>query len=483
MVMAVATVAAIAVGALCCVGLWLWPKMGAAALLSATVIAQTLQTMTGSSLVGYVDELAVLVAAVVFPVRRLLIHGALRFMAAYWCFAGYAALGIISALMNSVPLSVWAVSGFLFLKGPLLMLGVLQIDWQRADLPKIARFGTIGVLIILVSALLNAVAPEAWNSIVGRQEVSYRLGIPSLTGIFDHPLGLASVMGMAFLAILSYRRIVERSVLSLVLLLTTGVVGILTFRRKSIASVAIVAVGSRLVLPGKRTRFMILLVMLVPLALLLGWAPLTEVVVNTYNEYFSNIGATARTTMTIDSATLAVAAFTLGVGLGRFGSAVASSNYSPVYEELGYTRIYGMGPGERGGFLADTFWPSILAETGFFGLLLYFAGLILAVYPGWKLMRQSSQPYMQWIGTVSVAWMGQMLIESAVAPVFTGPPMFGLVFGAAGIAAALHAVDTTPVRGSEKPWMNTLSPPGAGSLLIEPAFRHARGLHRADKNR
>lgn len=138
MVMAVATVAAIAVGALCCVGLWLWPKMGAAALLSATVIAQTLQTMTGSSLVGYVDELAVLVAAVVFPVRRLLIHGALRFMAAYWCFAGYAALGVISALMNSVPLSVWAVSGFLFLKGPLLMLGVLQIDWQRADLPKIA---------------------------------------------------------------------------------------------------------------------------------------------------------------------------------------------------------------------------------------------------------------------------------------------------------------------------------------------------------
>lgn len=318
---------------------------------------------------------------------------------------------------------------------------------------------------------------------MGRQEVSYRLGIPSLTGIFDHPLGLASVMGMAFLAILSYRRIVERSVLSLVLLLTTGVVGILTFRRKSIASVAIVAVGSRLVLPGKRTRFMILLVMLVPLALLLGWAPLTEVVVNTYNEYFSNIGATARTTMTIDSAILAVAAFPLGVGLGRFGSAVASSNYSPVYEELGYTRIYGMGPGERGGFLADTFWPSILAETGFFGLLLYFAGLILAVYPGWKLMRQSSQPYMQWIGTVSVAWMGQMLIESAVAPVFTGPPMFGLVFGAAGIAAALHAVDTTPVRGSEKPWMNTLGPPGAGSLLIEPAFRHARGLHRADKNR
>lgn len=228
------------------------------------------------------------------------------------------------------------------------MLGILQIDWHRADLPRIARFGTIGVLVILVSALLNAVAPEAWNSVVGRQEVSYRLGIPSLTGIFDHPVGLASVMGMAFLAILSYRRIVERSMVSLVLMIAAGAVGILTFRRKSIVSVLVVAIGTRLALPGKLTRFVILLVMLLPLALLLGWAPLTEVVTNTYNEYFTNIDSTARTTMTIDSAILAAAAFPLGVGLGRFGSAVASSNYSPVYEELGYTRIYGMGPGERG---------------------------------------------------------------------------------------------------------------------------------------
>ncbi|MBD2763814.1 hypothetical protein IEE91_01120 [Kocuria sp. cx-455] len=468
-----ATVAAIAVGALCCVALGLWPKAGAAVLLCATVIAQTLQTMTGSSLVGYVDELAVLVAAVVFPVRRLLIHGTLRFMAAYWCFAGYAALGIMSALMNSVPLSVWAVSGFLFLKGPLLMLGVLQIDWQRADLPRIARFGTVGVLIILVSALLNAVAPEAWNSIVGRQDVSYRLGIPSLTGIFDHPVGLASVMGMAFLAILSYRRIVERSVVSFVLLLTTGVVGILTFRRKSIASVAIVAVGSRLVLPGRRTRFVVLLAVLLPVALLIAWQPLVDVVTSTYNEYFSSVDTTARTTMTIDSARLAAAAFPLGVGLGRFGSAVASSNYSPLYEQLGYTRIYGMGPGERGGFLTDTFWPSILAETGIFGLLLYVAGLMLAVRPAWKLLRHSSHPYMQWVGTVAVAWMGQLLIESIAAPVFTGPPMFGPVFMLAGIAAAGQLSEEYYRQPYEGYAARRAYPERSGPSRIEP-LRHAK---------
>ena len=436
--MAAAAVAAILLGLFFGVLLGMWPKIGAAVLVVATVVAQTLQTVAESSLAGNVDELAVVAAFVVFSVRRLLVHGTLRFVGAYWFFGAYAILGMMSAVINNVPPGEWLLSGFLFLKGPLLMLGIMQIDWRRDDVPKIVKFGTAGLLVILFSALINAMAPEAWNAVVGRQAVSYRLGIPSLTGIFDHPVGLGSTMGMAFLAILAYRRIVERSVVSLVLLVTTGVVGILTFRRKSIASVAVVAVASRLVLPGLRTRYVVSLGVLLPLALIIAWQPLVEVVTNTYNEYFSDVDTTARTTMTIDSVMLAAAAFPLGVGFGRFGSAVASSNYSPLYDELGYTRIYGMGPGERGGYLTDTFWPAILAETGFLGLMCYAMGLLLVIRPAWKLMRQSHQPHVQWLGAVVVAWMAQLLIESIAAPVFTGPPMFGPVFMLAGIATALY---------------------------------------------
>ena len=436
--MAVGVAAVTVVAVAVCLALGLWPKAGVAVLVLLTLIAQTLQTIASSPLAGYTDEIAVMVAVLVFPLRRLMIHRSLRCITAYWFFAAYAVLGAISALANSVPLGLWALSGFLFLKGPLLLLAIMQIEWRRADLPRIVRWGTVVLMMILVSALINAMAPEAWNSVVGRQPVSYRLGIPSLTGIFDHPVGLGSIMGLAFLAILSYRRIVECSLVSFVLMLTTAAVGFLTFRRKSIASVAVVSVGSRFILPGMKARALTLALLASPLLLLVAWNPLTQVVSTAYSEYFTNIDTTARTTMTIDSVTLATAAFPLGVGLGRFGSAVAASNYSPLYEQLGYSRIYGMGPGERGGFLTDTFWPSVLAETGFLGLVCYLAGLIMVVRPAWLLMRRSPHPYVQWVGMVVVAWMGQMLIESIAAPVFTGPPMFGPVFALAGVSAAIY---------------------------------------------
>lgn len=478
--MAPTIAAAIIVGALCCAGLARYPKAGVALVLVMTMLSQTLQTMTGSSLVGYADELAVLLAAVVLPVRRLWVHGSLRFMTAYWCFAGFAAAGVVSALLNTVPLSLWAVSGFLFLKGPLLMMAVLQIDWGREDISRIVRWGTVAVMVLLFSALCNAVIPEAWNSVVGRQEVSYRLGVPSLTGLFDHPVGLASVMGMAFLAVLSYRRIVNRTLGSLLLLVATAGVGLATFRRKSLVSVFVVAIGGRLVLPGERTKFVTLLLLLLPLGLLVAWAPLTELVTGTYEEYFSNIDTTARTTMTIDAAGLALAAFPLGVGFGRFGSAVASANYSPLYEHLGYSRIHGMGPGERGGFLTDTFWPAVMAEAGILGLLCYLAGLFLMIRPAWALMRRSDHPGVQWAGAVAVAWIVQLLIESAAAPVFTGPPMFGPAFAMAGVAAALHATERrrphVPGRFAETPGASSLPDRrGAG-----PTPGRARGRHRLE---
>lgn len=434
----IGAVLAILTGLCVCVAVGVWPGVSLVIIVAATLVAQTLETVTNSSAAGYLDEIAVVVALAVFSLRRLLLRGSLRCTGAYWFFGAFFALGLISSVVNSVPLGVWPLGAFLVLKGPLLALGILQLDWTRHHLKRVITVGVVFLVVILLSAAVNAVVPETWNAVVGRAPVSYRLEIPSLTGIFDHPVGLGSTMGMAFLAVLAYHRIVGRSAASVALLIATGLAGVFTFRRKSIASTLIVAIVTRYLLPGRKAVSVAILVLLLPAALLLAWAPLVGVVGATYHEYFSNIDVTARTLMTIDSGKLALAAFPLGVGFGRFGSAVASSHYSPLYEELGYTSIYGMGPGERGGFLTDTFWPSLVAETGFLGVLCYFAGLVLLVRPAWLLMRRAAHHRAQWVGAVVVAWMIQMLIESTAAPVFTGPPMFGPVFVLAGIAAAVH---------------------------------------------
>lgn len=434
----IAALVCVLAGAGACAVMGLWPKASCAVLLVMTLLSQTLATMSGASVLGSVDELAVVMALVVFSVRRLVLRGSVRCMGAYWFFGAFFVLGLVSSLVNSVPVSVWGLGAFLLLKGPLLALGIMQLDWQRDDLRPVVRVGTVVLVVILLSAVVNAAAPESWNSLVGRAPVSYRLGIPSLTGVFDHPVGLGSTMGMAFLAVLAYHRIVARSVGTWVLMAATGLAGVLTFRRKSIASTALVALAGRLWLPGHKAKAAVTIGILVPVVLILGWQPITQVIATSYHEYFDNIGVTARTLMTIDSVKLALAAFPLGVGFGRYGSAVAASTYSPLYVDLGYQRIYGMGEGERGGFLTDTFWPSVLAETGVLGLVCYVAGLLLLLRPSWNLMRRHTHPRVRWLGMVGVSWMAQMFIESLVAPVFTGPPMFGPVFMVLGISAAVH---------------------------------------------
>jgi len=143
-----------------CMAMGRWPKASCVVLLIMTLLSQTLATVSGVSLLGNVDEIAVALALLVFSARRLVLHGSLRCLGAYWFFGAFFALGLVSSVINTVPLSVWGLGAFLILKGPLLALGVMQLDWCREDLRPPARGTTALIVLILLSAVLNPAAPE-----------------------------------------------------------------------------------------------------------------------------------------------------------------------------------------------------------------------------------------------------------------------------------------------------------------------------------
>ncbi|MDO5619202.1 hypothetical protein [Kocuria sp.] len=445
---------------------FIYPKVTAGVLVMVTMLSQTIQTVSGVNALGYGDELGVILAVALFCGRRLYLHGSIRSYPALWFFLAFAAFGVVSSVVNSVPLTTMAMGAFLFLKGPALGFAVAQLDWRREDVPNIVRAGTFFVMFVLAAAVVNAALPGSWNAWIGRMEtITERAGFTSLTGPFDHPVGLGTTMAMAFVAILLYRHLVRKNLLSLALLIATGLACIAAFRRKSIAAAALTAITMRAVLPGPRSLYVTALAVLLPVALILGWEPLTAVVVSTYQEYTANVAETARVRMTLDAITLTLAAFPLGVGFGRFASFTAGDHYSPLYEDLGYQWIYGMGPGDRGGFLSDTFWPAPIAEAGLIGALCYAGALYLLAVTGWRLMRGADSAGVRWVGAVTVAWFLTLGIESVVAPVFVSPPMFALPFVAAGIATALSAVPRDeqsvsqqgadaqlPVRQRMAPW-------------------------------
>lgn len=66
----------------------------------------------------------------------------------------------------------------------------------------------------------------------------------------------------------------------------------------------------------------------------------------------------------------------LGTGFATYGTGTAANYYSPLYYELGFSSLYGMGSRDPL-FLNDTFWPSALGQFGYVGLLCYFALLVL----------------------------------------------------------------------------------------------------------
>lgn len=99
--------------------------------------------------------------------------------------------------------------------------------------------------------------------------------------------------------------------------------------------------------------------------------------------YFLETGYSPRLIMLRDSLSLAARHFPLGTGFGTFGSTIAADYYSPLYTLLGYESNYGMGSvGSR--YLTDSFWPCIIAQFGYIGLLAfiiviaYFAQLCIA---------------------------------------------------------------------------------------------------------
>lgn len=62
--------------------------------------------------------------------------------------------------------------------------------------------------------------------------------------------------------------------------------------------------------------------------------------------------------------------FPFGSGLGTFASAAAAKEYSPLYYKYKIDDILGLTP-ENPMFLADTFYPIVYSQFGFFGVLMF----------------------------------------------------------------------------------------------------------------
>lgn len=157
-----------------------------------------------------------------------------------------------------------------------------------------------------------------------------------------------------------------------------------------------------------------------------------------YAEYFegdSKNTKIARVALNQTSLLIGKDYFPLGVGFGQFGSPTSSDCESKVYHLYGIDRVWGLtGDKNDVNFMYDTFWPMILGETGFLGMLMYILILYFAFSPFLKRFCISTNDKLVLFPSLLFVIF---LVESMGKPVFSGPPHSFVLWGIAGIFYSL----------------------------------------------
>lgn len=106
------------------------------------------------------------------------------------------------------------------------------------------------------------------------------------------------------------------------------------------------------------------LVCLAVAGLFIGWSQIQYY-------FFSEIsGGAARNVLLINCFKVASDHFPLGSGFATYASHFSGVVYSPIYLKYGLSSIYGL-TANHPVFISDSFWPMIIAQGGYFGLVFY----------------------------------------------------------------------------------------------------------------
>ncbi len=421
------------------------PKTLAVGGLILVLFARTIEIASKWPTATYTDEIVIAYVTVVLVARRLMARHPVRKPPGIWLFVGFAVVGLLSSVASAVPLGIAAAGGILVVKGVLLYFALAQVDWTRDDVPRLARTGAWVLGIALFGALINLAAPAPWAAVfanTGRPQ--YRSFLPSLTGPFPHPLEFGNFVALAAIAcaapLLFGLGDRARTRGALPLFLISAVAAVLSFRRTAIFGM--LAGLSYLVMRRRNASLLVMALLVLPVAGVVLYPVVHDVAVATYQNYVVQAEDNARTRMTVDSVMLAFQHFPFGVGFGRFGSAIASEEYSIEYLRLGYDAVYGLGspdnPNNHGRFLTDTQWPAIVGETGIIGTACFVAGLWRILTTFRQAGRAADLP-LRLLGVIGVGWSVHIVLESVAYPVFVTPPSSVMLFGLAAITYVILA--------------------------------------------
>lgn len=192
-----------------------------------------------------------------------------------------------------------------------------------------------------------------------------RYGIFSFQFLFTHPATFAEILGGFILVLLVDSRRNRFWIAVCWILLC------MSLRSTAIAFAACVII---LNMNGtsKRVHLAQLSLMLLA-AVYLGWSQ--------FQYYFFTTVGSARAQLTAVSVEIANRFAPLGSGFATYASNITAQPgyYSPLYYQYGLNMVHGLVPGDIS-FLSDTFWPIVVGQFGWIGLVLFCAAIAFLIF-------------------------------------------------------------------------------------------------------
>lgn len=224
------------------------------------------------------------------------------------------------------------------------------------------------LLVALAKALLVVIAACAALSLVANTGMLYgelRYGLHPYEFVFPHPTYLA--VGLAGLIIL----LSSDSEKNLCWISLASVLMVLTLRGKAMGFAVLALLICFLTKRGKKKLDALQIVFLGLVALVIGWGQIET--------YFGSEGQ-ARYELLRAGVQVALDNCPIGTGFASFGSAITADSgwYSPLYFQYGISSVWGLSQ-EYSAFISDSFWPTVLGQSGWIGLIAYCGAFVMLI--------------------------------------------------------------------------------------------------------
>lgn len=363
--------------------------------------------------------------------------------------AALAVAGIASSVINGVPIGVWLPGLLLMFKVIAFLYIVLWHDFSLDDVRQFVAYVAAVAVVVLALSVPELIDPIGYRETLNLTSLSVPRGqLPSIKSIFFHPVLFSWFTAFVGLFLLAAYTVYRRWWL-LGAGLLFGIGTMLSGRRRAIIGLLVGLAGGFANRLGewnaasrgemvRRWGPVFAGIALVGLAFLPGLIGLFALTVDEAGPDPDAPAGNARLALYRGSAEIARDFFPLGGGLGRFGSGISRTEYSPLYERYGLDEVVGLGP-DGPNFITDAFWPHILGETGVIGLAAYLVFVGAVGLSLWRAARRNDVgPFAR--AFLLGAWMVFLhaLVETLASSMFNSPPRVYLLFAALGVALSLE---------------------------------------------